>query len=61
MGEELKSVGQIIMECVDEQLLVKRLVEEVVLPKLDKVVAESETKIDDAALAMAKEVLGKLA
>ena len=59
--DEVKSVGAIVMECVDEQLLLKRLMAEVILPKLDKVVAESETKIDDAVLAMVKEVLGKLA
>jgi hypothetical protein len=61
MNEDVKSVGAIVMECVDEQLLLKRLMAEVILPKLEKVVAESETKIDDAVLAMVKEVLAKLA
>ena len=60
MNEDVKSVGAIVMECVDEQLLLKRLMAEVILPKLEKVVAESETKIDDAVLAMVKEVLAKL-
>ena len=59
--EETKKLGQIIMECVDEQLLLKRVVEELVMPKLEQVVAESETKIDDAVLAMVKEVLQKVA
>jgi hypothetical protein len=57
---EAKAIGQIIMECVDEQLLLKRVMEEVILPKLDKIVAESPNKIDDAVLAMVKEVLAKV-
>jgi hypothetical protein len=59
--EEGKKLGLIIMECVDEQLLLKRVVEELVMPKLEEVVAASETKIDDAVLAMVKEVLQKVA
>jgi hypothetical protein len=57
---EAGKLGKIVMECVDEQLLLKRIVEELIMPKLEQVVAESETKIDDAVLAMVKEVLAKV-
>ena len=58
--EEVKGVGQIFMECLDEQTLLKRVMAEVILPKLDEIVAKSETKIDDAVLALAKDLLGKI-
>ena len=59
--EETKKIGAIVMECVDEQLLLKRIVAEVLMPKLEEVVAKSETKVDDAVLAMVKEVIAKMA
>lgn len=57
---EAGKLGKIVMECVDEQLLLKRIVEELVMPKLEQVVASSETQIDDAVLAMAKELIAKI-
>jgi len=57
---EVKKVGQIYMECLDEQALLQRLMIEVVIPKLDVVFAESPNKIDDAVWIMVKEVLAKV-
>lgn len=52
-----KSIVEILDKHIDQEALVKDLVAHFVLPKLEEIVAQSETKIDDAALAFIKKAL----
>lgn len=57
---DFKKLLEILDRHVDQNALAKDLLKEAVLPKLDELVAKSPTKIDDAALAVAKQVLKQL-
>jgi hypothetical protein len=57
---DLKTILAILDKNIDQMQLAKDLLKEVVLPQLDALAAKSETKVDDAAMAVVKSVLEKL-
>ena len=58
---ETKKIIAIIDECVDQELLLKKVIAEVILPKVEAYVAATPNEIDDAVLAKIKDLLAKLA
>ena len=57
---ELSKVTEIILKHVDEKALAKDLAILLIIPFLEKVVADSENKFDDIALGYVKEYIAKL-
>lgn len=56
---EKQKLVEILDKHVNQEAILKDIVLEMLMPKLEKMVAESENKVDDAAWALAKEVLMK--
>lgn len=58
---ETKKIIAIIDECVDQELLLKKVIAEIILPKVEAYVAATPNEIDDVVLAKIKDLLAKLA
>jgi len=57
---EIKGLLEIVAKHVDEKALAKDLAIALIIPFLEKVVADTENKFDDAALNYVKEYVAKL-
>lgn len=57
---EASKLVEIVLKHTDEKALVKDLAILLVIPFLEKIVADSENKFDDAALGYVKEYVEKI-
>ena len=57
---EIKQILEIVGKHVDEKALAKDLAIALIIPFLEKIVADTENKFDDAALGYVKEYVEKL-
>lgn len=57
---EGKKIVQILDECVDQQKLVKMVLMELIMPKLEEFVASTENSYDDMLVKGIKEFMEKV-
>lgn len=57
---EIKQILEVVAKHVDEKALAKDLAIALILPFLEKIVADTENKFDDAAFGYVKEYVEKL-
>lgn len=58
---ETKKIIAIIDECVDQELLLKKVIAEIILPKVEAYVAATPNEIDNVVFEKIKDILAKLA